>query len=84
LVHDPDADDALLKALFNLDQETRPRDARGLATWDSLAMEYEKRFGRASTAENYRLAALEALAILPLLRHRKTVEEWGYLKPPEN
>jgi hypothetical protein len=84
LVHDPDADDALLKALFALDQETRPRDSRGLATWDSLAMEYEKRFGRASVAETYRESALEALANLPLLRHRKVVDEWGYLKPPEN
>jgi hypothetical protein len=84
LVHDPDADDGLLKVLFDLDDRTRPRDARGLATWDSLAMEYEKRFGDASAAERHRLAALEAFALLPLLRHRKIVDDWGYLDPPSD
>lgn len=82
LVHDLKADDRLVKALYLLDERTRPQDARGLATWDSLAMEYEKRFGDPSAAERHRLTALEGLARLPLLRHRKVVDEWGYLQPP--
>lgn len=81
LVHVPDADEDLLKVLYVLDERTRPADARARATLDSLAMEYEYRFGSSSAAEGYRSAAIATLQRLPLLRHRRVVAERGYLAP---
>lgn len=81
LVHDPDADEELIKALFRLDERTRPTDARSQGTLDSMRMEYEARFGSLERAEEHRVAALAALDRLPLIRHRAAVAQYGYLNP---
>ena len=70
-------DERPVRALYQLDRQTRPPDARGEATAALRDLEYARRFGDELTVERLRRVASTQLG--PLDRHRLAVDRHRYL-----
>lgn len=77
-VHDPEAPEQLVKALYDLDRRTRPDERRSRVTAHARDAEYAFYLGDRDRARSEAKWFMLALDRLGMIRHLATIREQGY------